>query len=57
VKGKQNKTKQNKTNKQKKKTKKNLPTETKSTWHHHNPVFTPHQVLHNPTHWKSKIWI
>ena len=34
-----------------------LPTETKTTWHHQNPVLPPQQVLDTPTHLKSKIQI
>jgi hypothetical protein len=34
-----------------------IPTETKTTWHHHNPVLPPQQGLDSPTHRKSKIWI
>jgi SMC interacting uncharacterized protein involved in chromosome segregation len=31
-----------------------LPTETKGTWHHQNPVLKPQQILDTPTHQKSK---
>ena len=34
-----------------------LPTETKATWHHQNPVLQPQQVLDIPTYQKSEIWI
>jgi hypothetical protein len=31
-----------------------LPTETKTTWHHQNPVLPPQQVLDFPTKWKKQ---
>jgi hypothetical protein len=33
-----------------------VPTETKATWHHQNPVLPQQQVLDTQTHWKNKIW-
>jgi hypothetical protein len=29
-------------------------TETKTAWHHHNPVLPPQQAMDTPTHQKSK---
>jgi hypothetical protein len=34
-----------------------LPTETKATWRHQNPVLPTQQVLDTPTHKKTKMWI
>ena len=34
-----------------------LPTETKNTWHHQNPVLPPQQVLDTQKHQKNKMWI
>jgi hypothetical protein len=32
-----------------------LPTETKATWHHQNPVLPQQQVLDTPTHQKARF--
>jgi hypothetical protein len=34
-----------------------LPTETKTTWHHQNPVLPQQRVLDTPTHRKSMILV